>query len=279
MYDIKGKDVILPALSFVSTANAIIYNGGFPAFCDVDEDTLCLDPDDVHNVIHNSVREVACIVPVNFGGMEAKEMHFDLPVVCDSAHRIDRSSHNDMTCYSFHPVKNLAMPTGGAIAYNGDLSKLKARRWCGITDRDGPYYDVKEIGWNYYMNEISAAIGLVQLEKLDTLNKRRVDIARRYHTKLVHPSMPYVENCSYQLYWILVEDRNKFMKKMDEAGIETGIHYKPIDRFSYWVENTPFDLFEQLPVTREIEDKLVSIPMHANLTDQDLDRVIKVANS
>ena len=264
--DIKGKEVILPALSFVSTANAVLYNGGIPVFADVDRTTLCLDVDNLH-----ITGKTGCIIPVNFGGIQCEEL-YDVPVVIDSAHRIEKDNHNDMTCYSFHPIKNLAMPTGGAIAFNGNLSILKARRWCGITDRNGPSYDVNEIGWNYYMNEISAAIGLVQLEKLDTMNKRRLDIARIYHKGLEFPSMPYDENCSYQLYWIRVKNRPDFMRTMLEAGIETGIHYTPIDQFTLYKKT-------DLPVTDRIAPELVTLPMHCNLTDQDLDFIIKSANS
>ena len=206
MYDIKGKEVILPALSFVSTANAIVLNDGIPVFADIDRDTLCLDPDNIPPVKEGSV-----ILPVNFAGMEAKEMHFDVPVVCDSAHRIERNSHNDMTCYSFHPIKTLAMPTGGAIVFNGDLSKLKPKRWCGITDRVNEDYNVKEAGRNYYMNEISATIGLEQLKKLDGMNERRKDIADMYHHGLNWDRIPFDENCSYHIYWLIVQNRKKFI--------------------------------------------------------------------
>jgi len=272
LMDIKGKEVILPALSFVSTANAVLYNEGIPVFADVERDTLCLDPDAVHKLVNG---KTACILPVNFGGMEAKELFYDMPVICDSAHRIERHSHNDMTCYSFHPIKNLAMPTGGAIAYNGDLSKLKARRWCGITDRDGPFYDVKEIGWNYYMDEISATIGLEQLRKLDSMNAWRQHIAKEYCERLPVPHMPWNEGCSYHLFWILVEDRPTFMKKMNEAGIETGIHYKPITDFSLY-DTCPRNY---LPITEEIKDKIVSIPMHPGLTTADVDKIISTISS
>src|SRR3990167_8781083 len=115
LLDIKGKEVILHALSFVSTANAILYNGGIPVFADVEEDTLCLDPVKVYGL---SKEKTGCIIQVNFGGMEASTP-YSYATVVDSAHRIERNNHNEMTCYSFHPVKNLAMPTGGAIAWNG----------------------------------------------------------------------------------------------------------------------------------------------------------------
>ena len=264
LLDIKGKEVILPSLSFVSTANAILYNGGIPVFADVERKTLCLNPDNV-NIRDNT----ACVLPVHFGGLKAKT---DYPIIVeDSAHRIVRNSVDNISCFSFHPVKNLAMPTGGAIASNQNLDKLRDRRWCGITDREGSDYDVRELGWNYYMNEISAAIGLVQLRKLDKMNGRRNQIAKRYSEELPN-CMPYDVDCPYHLFWILVEHRDAFRKKMYENGIETGIHYKPIDRFSLYTKS-------DLPVTDMVADKIVTLPIHAKLSDDDLDKVIKSANS
>jgi len=270
MYDIEDKEVILPALSFVSTANAILYNGGIPVFADVLEDTLCLDPKDVDKKFTDNT---ACIMPVNFGGLECPEYYYhDTPIVCDSAHRIERGANNDMTCYSFHPIKNLATISGGAIAFNGNLDKLKARRWCGITNRNGDDYEVKELGYNYYMNQISAVMGIEQLKKLGEMGRKRVDIARRYNNRLNMKHMPFDINCSYHLFWILVDDREKFRKKMYAEGIETGTHYKPIDQFSLYKKG-------DTPVTDRIWHKIVTLPIHTKLTDQDVDLVIKCANS
>lgn len=269
LLDIKGKEVILPALSFVSTANAILYNGGIPVFADVNEDTLCLTSD--LPITENT----ACIIPVHFGGMDCKLDSLDLPIVEDSAHRIERNSVDHISCYSFHPIKNLAMPTGGAIASDRDLEPLRARRWCGITDRVDDKYDVKELGWNYYMNEISAAIGLVQLEKLDFMQVKRLTIADRYNAGLDFPCMPFREDCSYHLYWIRVKNRDQFRKKMLDAGIETGTHYRPITDFSLYPYRHPDIAF---PVTYKVAQEIVTLPMHTNLSDSDIDHIIKTCN-
>ena len=166
------------------------------------------------------------------------------------------------------------MPTGGAIVFNGDLSKLKPKRWCGITEREVDVYNVIEPAHNYYMNEISATIGLEQLKKLDGMNERRKDIADMYHHGLHWDRIPFDENCSYHIYWLIVQNRKKFRKKMLEHGIETGVHYTPIHFFDAYAK-----YYTDLPVTKEIQDKIVSIPMHTLLSDQDVDKVIKVANS
>ena len=123
LFNIKNREVILPAMSFVSTANAILYNGGIPVFTDVKENTLCLDPDEV---MENITENIAAIIPVHFGGMPCPQMrYFKGTVIEDAAHaaggqiRGDKiGSHGAAVCFSFHPVKNLAMPSGGAICLN-----------------------------------------------------------------------------------------------------------------------------------------------------------------
>ena len=150
---------------------------------------------------------------------------------------------------------------------------LKARRWCGISKRLGPNYDVSELGWNFYMNEFSASIGLTQLKKLDKFNHRRQEIARRYSTELSFEyKMPFSTNYSYHLYWILVKNRKKFMKDMNNIGIETGIHYKPITEMSFYKRNT------KLPNTNKAGKMITSLPIHANLSENDVSYIIKSVN-
>lgn len=287
--EIRNKEVILPSLSFVSTAHAVLYNGGIPVFADVSQENLCLDPKDVEKKISN---KTAAIIPVHFAGMPSDlkklsgiSQDYNALLVEDAAHACGATlygkkigGHSPMVCFSFHPVKNLAMPTGGLISINlPNHKQLKqiaaARRWCGITHRTDFSYDVREIGWNFYMNEFSAAIGLAQLAKLDRLNRKRKMIARRYFMKInLDQKMPFYEGCSYHFYWILVKNRTQFRKKMQDAGIETGIHYKPIHKMSMYTNN------KSLPVTDEIESHVVSIPVHPNLSMDDVDRIINSVN-
>ena len=183
LFNIKNKEVILPSLSFISTAHCIIENGGIPIFVDIEPDTLCIDPKKIKQVIS---KDTVAILPVHFGGMpcnlnEIRKIakSHNLHIVEDAAHAVGTKfngkkigSHGTAVCFSFHPVKNLAMPTGGLISINHKNHKkfrqlLFSRRWCGITNRKDTDYDVKELGWNYYMNEFSDVIGLQQLKKVD----------------------------------------------------------------------------------------------------------------
>ena len=290
LFDVKNKEVILPSMSFVSTAHCVVENGGKPVFVDIEPDTLCIDPEKIKHVISKKTR---VIIPVHFGGMPCNidKIHkiaksFNLDVIEDAAHAVGTTwknfekigMHGSAVCFSFHPVKNLAMPTGGLISLNHKNHKkfkkiLNSRRWCGITDRKQTDYDVKEIGWNYYMNEFSAVIGLQQLKKLDKLNKVRQNIAKKYAKEInLEGKMAFNNNCSYHLYWILVKNRRKFREKLYENGIETGTHYKPIHLMSmYKTKNS-------LPITEKIGKQIVTIPIHPNLTENNIDKIITSIN-
>ena len=286
--DIKGKEVILPSLSFVSTAHAIMYNGGIPVFVDVNPHTLCIDPEEIKKKISKKTR---CIIPVHFGGMPAdikkiqKLSNSNIMIIEDAAHACGSEfngkkigSHGDVVCFSFHPVKNLAMPTGGLISINNHNYKkitedLKSKRWCGISNRKYADYDVDKIGWNFYMNELSAAIGLVQLQKIKKMNNKRKSIAKIYDKELnVSKKIPFTSTCVYHLYWICVRDRNFFRKKLLEKGIETGTHYKPIHQMSLYKKSV------KLPLTEKIAKEIVTIPIHPNLTESQIDYIVKTAN-
>ena len=286
--DIKGKEVILPSLSFVSTAHAIMYNGGIPVFVDVNPHTLCIDPEEIKKKISKKTR---CIIPVHFGGMPAdikkiqKLSNSNIMIIEDAAHACGSEfngkkigSHGDFVCFSFHPVKNLAMPTGGLISINNHNYKkitedLKSKRWCGISNRKYADYDVDKIGWNFYMNELSAAIGLVQLQKIKKMNNKRKSIAKIYDKELnVSKKIPFTSTCVYHLYWICVRDRNFFRKKLLEKGIETGTHYKPIHQMSLYKKSV------KLPLTEKIAKEIVTIPIHPNLTESQIDYIVKTAN-
>ena len=289
LIDIKNKEVILPSLSFVSTAHAVIINGGTPVFVDIEPETMCIDPNEIQKSI---TPKTTAILPVHFGGFPCNlkdiqniaEKH-NLTIIEDAAHAVGATynnkkigNHGTAVCFSFHPVKNLAMPTGGLISINHKNHKqfkktLLARRWCGITDRIGSEYNVKELGWNYYMNEFSAVIGLAQLKKLDRLNNIRKNIAKFYDNQIdVEHKTVFNKDCSYHLYWILVKNRKKFREKMWKAGIETGTHYKPIHTMKMYQNHTV------LLNTERVGKQIVTIPIHPNLKTFEMDKIVSSIN-
>lgn len=288
--DIKGKEVLVPSLTFVTTVHAIVYNGGIPVFVDVEPETLCIDPNDIENKI---TKKTKAVIPVHFGGFPCNmdavmniSKKNSLHVVEDAAHACGSTyegkkigSISELSCFSFHPVKNLAMPKGGAITINSRNSskikqKLNSLRWCGIDKRQDSFYDVTSLGYNHYMDEISAAIGIEQLKKINRLNATRLDIAKRYYAELnVNEKMPLSKYCVYHLYWIRVKNRNKVMKELRSQGIETGSHYRPVHSMTYY--NTKI----KLPVTDNVTKEIVTLPMHANLNKKDVDFIIKTVNT
>ena len=286
--DINKKEVLVPSLTFVSSINAIKYNGGIPIFVDVKSDTLCMNPKDLENKI---TKKSKVILPVHFGGYscdmdEIKKISKKnkLLVVEDAAHATGSKYKNkkigsigDLTCFSFHPVKNLAMPKGGAITLNYKNRNLKTKlnslRWCGISDRKEQFYDVTELGYNYYMDEISSAIGIEQLKKLNKFNSRKYEIAKKYHKEIeCLEKMPISKDCSYHLYWILVKNRNSFLKNMKKKGIETGIHYLPVHKMNLYKSNI------KLKVTEKVTKEIVTIPIHPSLKDSEINYIIKTVN-
>lgn len=289
LVDLKGKSVILPSLSFVSTAHAVLYNGGQPIFAEIDPLTLNLDVNDVKKKIQKNTK---LILPVHFAGLPANlsdlsnlAKNHNCFLIEDAAHAMGAQyngkkigSIGDMVCFSFHPVKNLAMPTGGLISINTKnhiLMKniVNSRRWCGITDRTETDYDIKELGWNFYMNEISAAIGLIQLKKLDSMNTFRQKTAKKYFEKInIENKMPFSKNSVYHFYWILVKNRDKLRTKLKQNGIETGTHYKPIHKMSLYKSNI------SLPVTQKISDSIITLPTHPNLSNFQIEKIIRLIN-
>ena len=288
MCDIKNKEVLVPSLTFVSTVHAILFNGGIPVFVDVDPTTLCID---VNNLKEKITEKTKVVIPVHFGGFPCDIKNIknnvrknSLIIVDDAAHACGTTisgkkigSLSDFTCFSFHPVKNLAMPKGGAISINGKYSnkknKIKSLRWCGIDNRNGPYYDITSLGHNYYMDEISAAIGIAQLKKLDKMNSKRKNIAKRYFDEIkISEKMKFSRECSYHLYWILVKNQKNTINQLMKNGIEVGAHYHPVHQMSYYKKRT------HLPITEDVGSRIITLPIHPNLSEDDVNIVIKNVN-
>ncbi len=287
--NIQKREVLVPSLTFVSTVNAIKYNGGIPVFVDVNLETLCIDSADLEKKI---TKKSKVILPVHFGGypcdmksLKKIAKNYSLYIVDDAAHACGAKydgkkvgSLGDFTCFSFHPVKNLAMPKGGAITINIKNSKqfkkkLNSLRWCGISNRIGSNYDITELGFNYYMDEISAAIGIEQLKKVDKFNEYRFRIAKRYEKELnVSEKIPLNKECSYHLYWIFVKNRQKFIQHMKSNGIETGTHYSPVHKMSLYKSKI------KLPNTEKAGKEIVTLPIYPNLSKKDIDIVIRNVN-
>lgn len=292
-----GAAVIVPTITFVSTGHAVAYNRADPIFADVDERTRNIDLKDVERKI---TARTKAIVAVHYGGRPVdldglKQIAGDIPIIEDAAHACgafykDRhvGAFGNLTCFSFQAVKNLAMGDGGALT-TSDKSmsdRIKRLRWLGIdkgtwdrTSLDRSYwweYFVDEIGLKCHPNDISAAIGLVQLEKLDRMNLRRVKIKNLYNRGLAgldRVELPVDDDedyrSSWHLYSICCDDRDKLSEFLQNRGISTGVHYKPIHLYRCYGNRA------SLPTAERIFPRLLTLPMYPGLTDEDVAHVIE----
>jgi len=273
-----GDDVIVPALTFISSALAATYCGANVIFADICEDTLCIDWADVRAKMTNDVKAV---VAVDYAGYPAAIASPFYPVIQDAAHSCGGIAYGDDVCLSFHPVKNLATGDGGAILTNDDegAERMRALRWVGI-DRStwersqkkyGWDYSIEEVGFKCHWNDIQAAIALAQLDRLEELNRKRREIAERYWEGLrdvVWNPVGHKQH-TWHLYPIRVpaQYRNGLIDYLLEQGISAGVHYKPLTYYPMYEQETP-------PVTEREWQKLVSLPIFYDLTMEDQDRVI-----
>jgi dTDP-4-amino-4,6-dideoxygalactose transaminase len=298
----EGDEVILPSLTFVATANAIKYTGARPVFVDVTaEGNFNLAPWEIERAINRHTR---AIMVMHYGGnlCDMPEIlriagEHNLFVIEDAAHAPAASlddrmagAWGDLGCFSFFANKNLATGEGGMVTTNRDdlAEKVRLMRSHGMTtltwDRYKGHahsYDVVELGYNYRMDEMRAALGLVQLEKLYLNNALRRDIVRAYQENLKDVegiSIPFEDHpgiSAAHLFPILLDDgldRSAFIDAMKARGIQTSIHYPPIHQFSYY-RGQMGEI--HLPLTESIGSREVTLPLFARMTEAQVEAVIE----
>ena len=289
----------------MSTAHAVVYNNAKPIFADVQQDTLQMDPEEVRKKI---TKKTKAIIPVHYAGhpvdmdpiLELAEKH-NLIVIEDCANATGALYKNKkvgtlghMGCFSFHAIKNMTTGEGGMITTNDEskIQKLHRLRWVGI-DKDtwkrsqdpskySWYYEIPELGYKYHMSDINAAIGIVQLKKVDALNKKRREIVNIYNKSfknldwLQQPiEKEYVKH-SWWIYAVRVENRDDFMKHLASKGVATGVHFMPIHLHPYYKKICPE---ASCPVAEREWKKLVTLPLYPSLSKEQIDTVIEAVKS
>jgi perosamine synthetase len=296
-----GDEVICPSYSFIATANAILYCGATPVFADIDRDTWNLDPDDALRRITPRTRVV---MPVHQVGLAADLDRFaavppGVTVVEDAACAIGSAyhgrpigSHGRTACFSFHPRKTLSTGEGGMIttddpevaervrrlrSHGASVSALSRHQSKGLV-----FEEYRELGYNYRMSDVQAAIGIAQVAKVPALLARRRAIADRYdaafanHPAIRVPARPPYASHAFQSYGIRLTaecavNRDEVLRRLVDRGVSCRRGIPPIHR-----EPLYQDRFGSvsLPVTEEVSARSLFLPMFASLDEADQQRVV-----
>jgi dTDP-4-amino-4,6-dideoxygalactose transaminase len=305
-----GDRFIVPAITFVATANAGVLCGAEPVFVDIDPRTLTLDPAKTEAALM-TVPRIKAILPVHLGGRVA-----DLPAIKSLAdrygalviedachaigtrwqdeggawHRVGDGSHGVMTCFSFHPVKSVTTGEGGAVTTNDPVlaERLALLRTHGITReparlqrRDGPwYYEMHELGINARLTDMQAAMGIVQLQKLGRLRQRRLDLVRRYDEAfaglpgLTTQARPQPDESCWHLMIVRADARDELYDALAAARIGSQVHYFPVHLQPYY--RRTFGTGPGLcPEAEAYYRQALSLPLFPTLSDADQARVIR----
>ena len=301
----KNDEVIIPDLTFAATANSVLQTGATPVLSDINEETLNISAE---SIIKNINRKTRAIIPVHLAGTPCdmqKIMRIarsnSLKVVEDCAHGIGTSynkkhvgNFGNAGCFSFYPTKNLTTIEGGMVITNdkkiADFIQLArnhgmSRSLMSRYSTGKPWeYDIKDIGYNYRLDDIRSALGISQLQKLTILNKKRL-IAFRYYNKglknipgLIVPNEKNFKNGSCHLYIIRVTadakiSRDKLFYSLQKKGIGSSVHYKPLHEFTLFRKKGV--LRNSVSVSKRIYKEILSLPMYPQLARSSQDYVIK----
>jgi len=297
-----GDEVIIPSFTFVSTANAFVLAGAVPVFVDIRPDTLNVDEEQVEAALTDRTR---AIVPVHYGGVPCEMTSilnaahtYDVTVIEDNAHGLfgavdgrPLGTFGAMSTLSFHETKNISTGEGGALVINDPLLVERAEiiREKG-TDRSRFFrgqvdkYTWVDIGSSYLPSELIAAVLVAQLRHADAIQRQRGVIWKRYATELedwarsndvLLPSTSPTHAGTFHLFHMRLVDletRTRFIQHMRDQGIMCVFHYLPLH--SSPMGERVGRAFNNCPVTQEMSDRLVRLPLFADMTAIEQDRVV-----
>jgi dTDP-4-amino-4,6-dideoxygalactose transaminase len=300
-----GDEVITTPMTFASTANVIVHTGATPVFCDVQPDTLNMDPLSLETSISGRTR---AIIPVHFAGHPcdlveicAIAQEHGVPVLEDAAHAVEAEyrgrttgSIGDAGAFSFYATKNITTAEGGmlttsdpAIAERAQILALHGiskDAWKRYTSEGYQHWDIVAAGFKYNMTDLQAALGLAQLEKVDRFWQARKRLTERYDdglrglpTLTLMSRRSYVK-ASYHLYVVRVAtesgvERDQFMAAIQSRNIGIGVHFRAVHLHSYYRERYGFTR-GMLPVAENAGDTVLSLPLYPDMSDADVDRVV-----
>jgi len=300
----KNDEVIIPDLTFVATANAVLFTGAIPVIADIDKNNFNISIESIENSITHKTK---AIIPVHFAGSPCDMANirkiakkYDLKIVEDCAHAIGAKIKNkhvgtfgDTGCFSFYPTKNLTTFEGGMIITNSRkiANKMISLRNHGISKslasrftKGKPWeYDVTEPGYNYRLDEIRAALGISQLKRINQNNLKRKKAFLYYNSKLdnsenfILPKIFKNQTHACHLYVLRIQKNKKFsrdslFKKLLAKGIRSSVHYKPLHQFSAYKKNGK--IIDKLTVSKSIYREIISLPLYPQIEQKQQDIVI-----
>ena len=304
----KDDEVIVPDLTFVADANAVLACNAKPVIVDINKENFFLS---IPNIKKNITKKTKAIIPVHIYGQvcnidEILDVAHDnnLKVIEDCAHAIGtfhNSKHvgnlGNTGCFSFYPTKNITTAEGGMVTTNSKkiAEKIRQLRSHGMTKSLKSRYsskypwifDIVEPGYNYRMDEIRAALGITQLKRIKKINELRKNASFYYHKNLqnipgiILPDMVNDKSHSYHLYTIRVTksfklSRNQLFKKLKDNGIRTTVYWMPIHEYTAFRK---FAKSSNIINTAKIYDQILALPLFPNISKKHQDSVIKVIKS
>ena len=301
-----GDEVICPSLTFAASANCIRYAGATPVFCDiVGPEHINIDPKEIEKKITDKTKAILVVhmagFPCKMDEIMAIAQKHNLKVIEDACHGPlseykgkKLGTIGDCAAFSFFSNKNISTGEGGMFISNNKEMADKARllRSHGMTtmsyQRAGGHataYDIVELGYNFRLDDIHAAIAIEQLKKLPGDLEQRIVVRKRYIellSKVENVVVPFADNIEFTSNYIMpivitkgtVEDRDAIRNKIHEAGIQTSVHYPAIHRFSIYKEYGAV-----LPQTEYVTDHEITLPMYAALTMEDVEYIVKVVDT
>lgn len=302
-----GDEVVVPTLTFASTAEVVVHLGARPVLADCLPDTLNIDPDKIGERITPRTKAV---IPVHYGGqpcemdkiLEIARRH-KLRVIEDAAHALPARYHNrvigtigDVTCFSFYANKTITTGEGGMITTDSDdladrmrimsLHGISRDAWKRFSAEGSWYYEILAPGYKFNMTDIAASIGVHQLARCDQFWELRCERVGWYTSGLADipevtlPGViPDVEH-AWHLFVIQIAtqrlriDRNEFIKRLNAAGIGTSVHYTPLHMHPYYRDKWEYQPGD-LPVAQSVYDRIISLPLHPKLSRADVDFVVE----
>lgn len=296
-----GDEVIVPSLTFVSSIHPIIQLGAKPVFCDIEEDTLNIDTNEILKKITKNTKVILSVdysgLPCNLEKILAIAKKHHLRTVEDAAHAFGSTykgkkigGFSDITCFSFDPIKNITCGEGGALVTNNDsFAKLTTSKrimgidndtWTRYKNKRNWFYRVTTLGYRYHMSNINAAIGLTQLVKLPLFLKRKREIVKKYDASFANIKGVQIIKHDYQNtapfnYILKIKNgREQFMAYLKEQNIATGVHYIPNHTQPFFKK-----YHTKLPVTERVWKEIVTLPLYVEMSNQDVSRVIKTVKA